>query len=85
MLEDVVPRMLCDGDLRHGTPVGEDVMPPEASMVEVVTAAWHRLIGMDLEAAGLRSDVKPDAGIDGGEVVCLILVDIDAGALVGVG
>lgn len=27
----------------------------------MATAAWHRLIGMDLEAVGLRSDVKSDA------------------------
>lgn len=77
--------MLCDGDLSRDTAVGKDVASPEASMEEEVTAAWHRLIGMDLEEAGLRSDVKRDTGTHGGEVMCLVLVDIDAGALVGVG
>ena len=46
---------------------------------------WHKLLGMDLEVVGLKSEKKSGwTGIAGGEVVCLVLVDTDAGTLEGV-
>lgn len=69
---------VCDGGFRRRTPSGKDAASPDTSALDAVTAAWHKLIGMDLEVV-----VKPDRGIEGGEVVCLVLTD--TGALVGVG
>lgn len=79
-------RTLCDGDLRRDDPSGEDATPADVSTLEEVAEARHKLLGMDLEVVGLKPEEKSDwAGIDGGEVVCLVLVNNDTGTLVGVG
>lgn len=77
--------MLCDGDLRRDNPDEEDPPLSEAPTLEVTTE-WHKLLGVDFEVVGLNSEEKSDwAGIAGGEVVCLVLVSMDTGTLVGVG
>lgn len=83
--ETVEPlRTLCDGDLNRDDLTGE--APPWASTLEVGDAARHKLLGMDFEVLGPTPEEKLDwAGIDGGEVVCLVLVNTDTGTLVGVG